>query len=259
MSKSRRPLPSASRRDPRATESIAPTAWRHRTKLVAQRSVFLPAPGWTEGDDETIGGATQPYAVAQGDGEESMAAPGPGLDGGVPTLQADTGAAQNMTAGGAATAPGSMPRMDAFGGAQVTSDTMPSVVTRLTVPSRGGHMALEVPAERVDAAAANALDEGPDAPLRLARLPPATPAKLALPVYPPVAEAREIPGRVNVGCTITVHGLPSDCAVTRHIGGHGFADAVLSWLHSGEVRYRPHLVRGTPVPESRLYDVKFLP
>jgi hypothetical protein len=137
---------------------------------------------------------------------------------------------------------------------------MPAVVTQLTVPSAGTRaMAADAPAERVDAAAADAVDNGPDAPARLALLPPATPAKLALPTYPPVADALDVPGRVDVGCTITVRGEPSDCMVTRHIGGHGFAESVLTWLHSGEVRYRPHLVHGHPAPEPRLYDVKFVP
>jgi hypothetical protein len=82
---------------------------------------------------------------------------------------------------------------------------------------------------------------------------------LALPEYPPIAEDLQVPGRVDVGCTITVRGEPSDCAVTRHVGAVMFATSVLSWLHSGEVRYRPHLVHGHPVPEARRYDVKFVP
>jgi hypothetical protein len=235
--------------------------WRHRAAPLEQRSGFLPGPGWTQADEETVAGASQPYAVAQGDGDESAVAPAPGFDNGavVPNVQNDTEVTQTTGASGASIAPQTVPRLDGSTGVQMASDATASLVTRLMVPSMAARAIAEAPAQRVDVAAADAIDDAPDAPVRLAQLPRAAPADLVLPEYPPVADDLQKPGRVNVGCTITVRGKPSDCAVTREVGGRGFADAVLTWLHSGEVRYRPHLEHGRPVPESRLYDVKFVP
>jgi hypothetical protein len=231
------------------------------------RSGFLPGPGWSPAGDETVSPVAQPYQVAQGDTEEG-ASSAPGFDNGstVPSMQGDTEAAQAagaaaMIAGGTVPAlvPQMVPRFEGEAGAETVPQAAPKIVTQLTVPGMARLMAADAPAQRVDVAAADAIDDAPDAPIRLALLPAAAPAKLALPEYPPVAEDLDQPGRVNVGCTITVRGEPSNCSVTRRLGGPAFATAVLDWLHSGEVRYRPHLVHGHPVPEARLYDVKFVP
>jgi len=250
-------------------ESLDSTGrWRHRAPHV-DRSGFLPSPGWSQPDDVTASQATAPYQVAQGDTEESAPSAAANFDGGtaVPNMQSDNETAPSEGAsaasGGSGQVPGivqqTVPRFDGAAGAETAPDAAPELVTHLSVPWVGGHMQADVPAERVDVAAADAIDDAPDAPLRLSRLPPAPKAKLALPEYPPIAEDLEQPGRVDVGCTITVRGEPSDCAVTRHVGAVIFAQSVLSWLHSGEVRYRPHLVHGHPVPEARRYDVKFVP
>ena len=248
-------------------ESVDSTGRWRRHPFPVERSGFLPGPGWSPAGDETVSTATQPYQVAQGDGEES-ASSASSFDNGatVPSMQDDTGAAQSagvagMIAGGQVPAlvPQMAPRFEGEGGAETVPQAAPKIVTQLTVPGWGPHMPANVPAERVDVAAADAIDDAPDAPIRLAMLPPAAPAKLVVPEYPPIAEDLDQPGRVNVGCIITVRGEPADCSVTRRLGGPAFATAVLDWLHSGEVRYRPHLVHGHPVPESRLYDVKFVP
>jgi hypothetical protein len=236
------------------------TRWHHHAPPV-RHTGFLPGPGWTNADEETISQASAPYAVAEGD--DSGAPSAPPVPDAVPAQQADTGAPGIAGASGADTVPSVVPQfvpqLASAGGAVVGRDVMPVAVTRLTVPAMVSRAAYEAPAERVDAAVAEAIDESPDASAKLARLPAAAPARLALPAYPAAAEAYERPGQVNVGCTITVRGEPANCAVTRHVGGHGFAESVLTWLHSGSVRYRPHLVQGRPVPEPHLYDVKFEP
>jgi Gram-negative bacterial TonB protein C-terminal len=251
-------------------ESVDSTGhWRHRTPRVEDRTGFLPGPGWSQFEYGAEREVTQPYVVAQGDGEESTPSAPTNFNGGtsVPSMQRDTEIEPNGAASGAAIgssrvpeiAPQVLPRFDGAAGAEMAPQATPSMVTHLSVPWIAGRMPVDVPAERVDVAAADAIDDAPDAPIRLARLPPAPPAKLALPEYPPVAEDLQEPGRVDVGCTITVRGVPSDCAVTRRVGAAIFAHSVIDWLHSGEVRYRPHLVRGHPVPEARRYDVKFVP
>jgi hypothetical protein len=116
-----------------------------------------------------------------------------------------------------------------------------------------------LPAARVDPAMARQVDTSRDAPERLAALPPEPADKLAVPAYPPVDAAIERPGRVDVGCVITRHGLPSGCHVQHELGGEQFVDSVMTWLHSGAVRYRPHLAHGQPVPEPRTYRVRFEP
>ena len=250
-------------------ESVDSTGrWRHRARR-ADRSGFLPGPGWSQSDDVTVSQATPPYQVAQGDTEENAPSAAAGFNDGtsVPNMQSDTEAAPNgatpADAAGLGQVPGIVPQMvprfDGAAGAESAPEATPAMVTHLSVPWMTGRMQADVPAERVDVAAADAIDDAPDAPARLARLPPAPKAKLALPEYPPIAEDLDQPGRVDVGCTITVRGEPSDCAVTRQVGAFMFAQSVLSWLHSGEVRYRPHLEHGHPVPEARRYDVKFVP
>jgi hypothetical protein len=250
-------------------ESVDSTGrWRHRAPHV-DRSGFLPPPSWSQSEDVAASQATPPYQVSQGDTEETAPNAVASFNGDVSVagMQSDietspTGSASVAAAGGAQVpeiVPQTVPSFDGAAGAETAPQAMPSTVTRLSVPWISGHMPADVPAARVDVAAADAIDDAPDAPIRLARLPAAPPAKLALPEYPPIAEDLQVPGRVDVGCTITVRGEPSDCAVTRHVGAVMFATSVLSWLHSGEVRYRPHLVHGHPVPEARRYDVKFVP
>jgi len=112
---------------------------------------------------------------------------------------------------------------------------------------------------RVDPTVAAAVDRAPGAEARLATLPPAPADKLAVPEYPPQAEAADQPGRVDVGCIITPHGLPSGCEVQHQEGGQSFAHSVLTWLKSGTVRYRPSVIAGQPAPEPHQYKVRFEP
>jgi hypothetical protein len=115
------------------------------------------------------------------------------------------------------------------------------------------------PAARVDPDIAAQLDRAPDAPVRLAALRPAPQDRLTLPAYPAIKAEIDQPGRVDVGCVISRHGLPFGCHVDWQAGGVDFAHSVMTWLSSGAVRYRPHILHGEPVPEDRLYHVRFEP
>jgi hypothetical protein len=240
--------------------------WRHRA--IGRRSYFQPA-GWSQADEDTISNANAVFQPGQGD-EEAAAAGYAVADagGGMPEQQRDTALPESDAAGGADMAgqdsvPGEAPlraaQLDGNVGGRLQGDVAPDMVTHLVVPSMRYKLAADLPAARVDVAEAVKVSDAPDAPQRLAELSPADPAKLALPAYPPAAEAMERPGLVDVGCVITVRGEPDKCQVTKHVGGHGFADSVMTWLHSGAVRYRPHLVHGQPVPEAHRYDVTFVP
>jgi hypothetical protein len=116
-----------------------------------------------------------------------------------------------------------------------------------------------LPAERIDPAAAAQADQSANPVIRLVTLPTAPPDKLATPSYPPVYDEEDRPGEVNVKCTITVRGAPTGCTLLREQGGRHFADAVMAWLGSGAVRYRPGIASGRIVPEARHYHVRFEP
>lgn len=227
---------------------------------------FLPAPGETPADTDGITEASQTYPVQQGDADDG----GPTTtSAAVPSQQTDTLVPDGEAAGGVTIASSAVPTSAAdslpgpvrAGSPSFDADRTPADLTQVTVTGlpRAIASAPDLPAERVDAAMASAIDDAPDAAVQLARLAPALPAALVTPSYPPQAEARDQAGRVHVGCTITVHGIPADCAVVRQEGGTNFANAVLNWLHGGTVRYRPHFEHGRAVPEPRIYDVRFQP
>jgi hypothetical protein len=220
------------------------TRWHRRRAPTApvSRTYVLPAPGEPDHGAES-GSGEQPYSAGQSDeraddASRQLAA----------TLSAEAGGRRSAGA----------PRADA--GAVVQPDVVPSVTSDLAVPAVVRLTPEEEqPAERVDAEAAAMIDGAKDAPERLGGLAPAPPEKLAVPAYPEIAAVEDRPGRVKVGCTISIRGEPTGCEVRAEAGGTSFVSSVLNWLNSGSVRYKPHVVRGTPVPEPRLYNVKFEP
>ncbi len=58
-------------------------------------------------------------------------------------------------------------------------------------------------------------------------------------------EGRE--GHVVVTCDIEADGRPTGCTLGNVTGGSGFGSAVLNWLRSGRVKYRPAMANGQPV------------
>jgi hypothetical protein len=228
-------------------------AWHHRSEPVRHNEI-LPAPGWPAAQDNVVSQVATPFEVAQGDGDEAA-----------PQAAASTYDVTSYTQGpeqDAAYVPVARPLRGVQEVADVAASeapmVVPAVVTRLSVPQVSSAFD-DAPAQRVDADVAAAVNAAPDDTARLAQLPPAEPAKLAVPNYPAVAADLQMPGRVRVGCVITVRGEPANCQVTHRVGTPSFATAVMQWLHSGEVRYRPHLVHGAPVPEAHAYDVRFVP
>jgi len=220
------------------------TRWHRRAAPTApvSRTYVLPAPGEPDRSAES-GLGEQPYSSGQSD--EQADASSQRL---ATTLSAEAGGRGNAGAPAASTS------------AVVQPDVVPSVTTDLTVPAVVRlSPEEEQPAERVDAEAAAVIDGAKDAPERLVGLPPAAPEKLAVPAYPENAAVDDRPGRVKVGCTISIRGEPTGCQVRAEAGGTSFVSSVLEWLNSGSVRYKPHVVRGTPVPEPRLYNVRFEP
>jgi hypothetical protein len=238
---------------PKAPEDDAPARsarWHHHAIGWSHRTGFEPPPVWSMDDAAAVQQVQQAVPPAEGDGDYDSAA----LDAAsaapppvelVPAQQADTAV------------PGAPPG----DGASFDADSAPPQLTRLIVPVLVGpvHLPAFQDAARIDPAVAAQVDRVPDAEVRLAAVPPAPPAKLAVPAYPPQAEAAEQPGRVDVGCVITARGLPSGCQVQRQQGGQSFAQAVLSWLQSGTVRYRPSVAEGHPTAEARQYKVRFEP
>ncbi len=228
-------------------DSVRAARWHRRVPPAARpnRTYVLPAPGWQDNpvDADAIDRANQPYPVAQDD-------------------EAAGEASRKLAALLLAEAQGKPVSavLPPNGGAAVQPDMAPPVTTNLTVPA-SVRLAMpdDQPAERVDANAAAGIDDAGDAVTRLATLPKAAPEKLAVPAYPEVAAELDRPGRVAVGCTISIRGEPTDCQVRAHAGGTSFVRAVLDWLHSGAVRYKPHFLHGKAVPEARLYKVKFEP
>jgi len=230
--------------------------WRYRPVVpVPHRTEFLPAPGWSDGAEEATSG------------DETTPASTPAI---VQTISAvSTGdETLNTVSADAIPAPASADTLPDIAASRVpgtAASAMPSIspattpVAWLTTAPHAAALPDYQPASRVDPAEAAQLDQAPDAPRRLATLPPARPEKLAAPTYPIVEEAVARPGRVEVGCIITPHGLPDRCHVQRELGGEQFTDAVLAWLKSGAVRYRPHVAHGEPVAEARDYRVRFEP
>jgi hypothetical protein len=228
---------------PIAPEEDAPRArgdWHRRYAApIARRTEFLPAPGW-------------PEAAAEGDDDAAATASA----GQVSYMAPDTHEAPIEPEQAVSLATASP---DGFIDVAAARPAAPPASTpRLTVSAHWTLPDSQV-AERVDPGEAAQLDHASDAPRRLAALKAAQGATLAVPSYPVTEAEFDRAGRVDVGCIITMRGRPADCRVQRQAGGAHFASAVLDWLNSGVVRYRPHLVHGEPVAEPRDYKVRFEP
>ena len=79
------------------------------------------------------------------------------------------------------------------------------------------------------------------------------------PVYPSAYESDGRTGRVTVSCLITERGSPTGCHIVSSQGGVGFNNAVLSWLHSGSVRFAPILHNGEARSEEHTWSMTFEP
>lgn len=261
---------------PKAPEDDTPARsahWRHHAIGLERRTGFLPPADWSADDATAVQQAQQAMPPVQGDSDyDSSAIDAANVSAEQPTnatpsQQPDLAArGEGGTVDNAASVPAQQADMGApgvapMGGVRFDSMSAPSQLTRLIVPATLG--AVRMPAyqdvARVDPTVAAAVDRAPGAEARLATLPPAPADKLAVPEYPPQAEAADQPGRVDVGCIITPHGLPSGCEVQHQEGGQSFAHSVLTWLKSGTVRYRPSVIAGHPAPEPHQYKVRFEP
>jgi hypothetical protein len=67
------------------------------------------------------------------------------------------------------------------------------------------------------------------------------------------------PGEVSLTCLILASGEPQNCRVADYIGGRRFAEAVVKWLNTGQVRFRPAVRGGHPVAEERHWHITFAP
>jgi hypothetical protein len=249
--------------------------WRHHSIGFGRRTGFLPAPSWSAEDASAVEQVQQAVPPAQGDADsdtpaievgdaaaEQEATPSQQDDTPAPAASADNGVAADT----GATMPTQQSNIDVpgaapLGGARFDGMSAPSQVTGMVLPAMVGDVRVPVyqVAARVDPGEAAELDHARNGDVRLAVLPPAPAAKLAVPAYPPRDEEINRPGRVDVGCVITPRGLPAGCQVQRQEGGETFAHAVMSWLNSGEVRYRPSIVAGRLAAEPRDYKVRFEP
>ena len=239
---------------PHAPEDDAParsSRWRHHGMGGGRHSFFMAPAGWSHDDDDVVEHAQEVAPIEQGDADTDTAmaapsAPDSGQDAPVsyimPAADNDTAAPQEAAPDdGVAVSRAVLPLQQsdiaapAASAAQgVRMDTMQTPVTLapLVVPAvlGGSSQPAYVPAARVDPGLAAQVDRVPDAPARLASLPAAKPDKLVVPSYPLAQEEADQPGRVDVGCVITPHGLPSDCQVQLQVGGTSFAHSVLAWL-----------------------------
>jgi hypothetical protein len=66
-------------------------------------------------------------------------------------------------------------------------------------------------------------------------------------------------GEVSVTCVIESTGEPQNCRVRDYIGGRRFAEAVVNWLNSGTVRFKPAVHEGIPVAQERHWHIVFPP
>jgi hypothetical protein len=253
---------------PQPPEDDAPARsprWHHHSSGAPEHTYIESSPAFTPADSDAVTQASQSVPQAQGDGDyDSAAVSAPEMaQDVVPAQQAPTSAPVQDTRSivPAQQADTAVPSAIDVSGAYFDGEPAPSQITRMIVPAAASapYEAADPVAERVDPKVAASLDKAPDAPYRLATLPPAPADKLAVPSYPPRKEALDQPGRVDVGCLITPRGVPSDCQVQKQIGGHSFSHSVLAWLNGGSVRYRPGVVAGHPVAEPRNYQVKFEP
>ncbi len=247
---------------PHAPEDDAPAQsarWHHHAFGVRHRTYSAPVPVWSADDEQAMQQAQQGMPPAQGDSDaDASAAPmaSPDQAANDVALQADR---QDMVPDQQADT--SVPGVTRVADEQNGAYAAPTEITRLIVPAMASlhDVPAYQPAERIDPSDAAVADHSQNAAFVLATLPRAKANKLAVPVYPAQLAAEERAGRVDVGCVITETGLPSGCQVQREEGGHSFSHAVMNWLKSGSVRYRPSVVDGQPAAEPRDYKVRFEP
>jgi hypothetical protein len=257
--------------EPPEDDTPAPARrWRSRVAVTPEpRNELLPAPG--DPDSAAVDVPAQAETPATMDGDDATPDMVAANASQAPEVMPDEDAGRNGMAGIQPTVqPDSAPPATVAEGGFGWSAVRRALQPRVDEPPKADAIQVEqaesieaaqdsLPAARVDPAMAQQIDTSKDAPQRLATLPPAPADKLAVPAYPPVQAEIERPGRVDVGCVITPHGLPSGCHLQHELGGTQFVDSVMNWLHSGAVRYRPHLAHGRPVPEPRTYRVRFEP
>lgn len=258
------------RRWPKRVGGVPPTAPAGEPVALAPLDPTLAvlADGAGAGSDAGLAGQGDVAALASG----ALAAPaGPGFtvvaNTAPPQAEAvaprDQAVAAAAAPAAAATAPGpaidiperlaSLPAADR----EVPPAARQAVARALA--QAGLDLVTEVPAARVMPAAATAADADAVPVAALLGLAPGKADLLPVPSYPDAYAVAERPGQVEVGCVVTVRGRPAACSVLRARGGARFADAVLEWLAGGSVRYRPRVMAGRVIPESREYRVRFEP
>lgn len=271
--------------------AITENAWHPRPRPARRTTGFLPGPGEVELTYASTAG-TSPAGLGGEAGAgpntelsaNDLAPQAQGDDEDAPAAIAPAGVVQDAPIAGARMAANQLPSavpiaagLDRATGSQTLSDATPepdagAAAGHAAVPATvaalgaavvgrifGGDAAPSLPPARVDPEAAAQADTATNPLVKLVTLPPARAEQLPKPSYPPAYAELARPGQVSVNCTITLHGTPSGCAVLDERGGQHFADAVINWLQSGEVRYRPGIDAGRFVPAKLRYQVRFQP
>jgi hypothetical protein len=246
---------------PHAPEDDAPAqsaTWHHHALSTRHHRSFVCDPAGSDDDQPALQQAQQIVSPAQGESDSDMNAAAPSPD------QAENDAAPSNADGESAPvqqADSDVPGATQAADVQYVTRSANAEVGRLIVPASASHRDLPAyrPAERIDPTDAASADRASDAAFVLATVKRAPASPLAVPAYPTQLADEDRPGRVDVGCVISQRGLPSGCEVQRQEGGRSFAHAVMSWLRSGNVRYRPSVVDGQPAAEPRDYKVRFEP
>jgi len=268
----------------------APAGAWHRHAPVSHRATgFMPGPGEARlivasaddaaADDAAGGGRYAPLvqdtlmAPAQGDSDDATSHLDAGID--VPVAAAVRPAGPDMVLREAVQVSNELPRDSAGTPGDAQPDAAPDDIPAMaatrgsvTVAALGASVVVHIfggnpmpslPPERIDPAQAAQADVASNPLVKLVALPPAHPDALPKPKYPAVYAEQERPGQVRVGCTITTRGTPSACQILDEHGGARFANSVITWLQSGDVRYRPGIDAGRIVPTPREYKVRFVP
>lgn len=98
--------------------------------------------------------------------------------------------------------------------------------------------------------------------------PPATPTESEASIVPVAGGMPSYPldyvrdgrfGEVSVTCLIESTGEPQNCRVRDYIGGRRFAEAVVNWLNTGNVRFKPAIHEGIAVAQERHWHIAFPP
>lgn len=76
-------------------------------------------------------------------------------------------------------------------------------------------------------------------------------------IFLPPGTSQHVPGQMKVDCLIQANGVPKDCKQVNIAGRAEVAQAILSWLGSGAIRYSPAVKDGKKVDERRVLTVNF--